>query len=678
MSEQNNKQSSILTRKIDRRSLLTGTGKTLATAGLATTLAGAGRTASAQEVKVPDNSRRRAQMEGIVDQFLQSLVSSDPGQCPLADNVVFVENNQVMPVGDGGWHNINRLGTYRHYFCDFETNQVGLIANLFENDMGCVYVLRLRLNDAGRITEVDHWISRDPYGCAAYEQIGTPDPVWLESIPPAQRQSREALSMNAHIYFEALERNDGSGIYPFREDCERIEHARYTVSQTSNSGYGHADVATKFVTMPAKAQYEFGMMAFVTKIRDRFAPVIDVERGAVMGQGTYDFDGALTKIHFIADDVDWTIPPYFRTARSHMATEAFKVINGSFRYIEMTFLELPYGTRQHWLGKPMTVALTYEPTRPRPKPVKADTYNDLVAINDMVIDAIINDCPCDLPLADDVRYTENGVLVAPGSGGLWKTIKGRRNYSVHLADPDSGTSGWVGTLNENGLFAAVTLRIQVENGYIRTIDTIIARPELLGQRGELKAATNTMYQAPYIADVDQDAFDKPADALTRRPGRQSRETLVNAVNAYSQAYSSRNAASAPLAGNCMRRENGIDACNNPNGPVVDENKPDFRLFAQDLPGELDTGFLASITSLRDHRLQVVDTRQGLVLDLAVIDNAARNKSVDLPGAGTVNLGRSYRISWTDLHSSLFKVDRGALTYIEDLVRRVPYKQGFAT
>ncbi len=678
MSSNQNNSRLLLDKKIKRRELMLGAGRTAVSAAVATTaLAGIQATAQAQGESQPalsaaDMSARRTFMEGMVDKYLASVVAHDPGLCPLTENVVFVENNQPIPVGEAGWRTINRIGSYKHYFCDFEMNQVGLIANVYEHDSGCVYVLRLKLED-DKISEIDQWISRDPNGAENYEKLGAPDPIWLEPIPLAQRQSREALMMNAHIYFQALERNDGTGIYPFRDDCERIEHARKTVSQKDNSGYGHSDATTKFVTMPAKAQYEFGLMAFVTKIRDRLAPVIDVERGAVMGQGTYDFDGALTNIHFIKDNVDWAIAPYFRTARSHTATEAFKVINGSFRYIEMTFIEVPYGTRQHWLGKPMTVALTYEPTRPKPKPVKADTHETLVALNQQVLEAIINDCPCHLPLAENARYTENGVLVQPGSGGLWKTIKGLRKFSVHLADPGTQQAAWFGTLDENGLFAAIAMRLKVKDGYISEIETIIARPEAMGQRGELKAATNTMFQAPYLADVDQDAFEAvPAVLQTAVPGE--RAAIERALENYHRAIARRDASLASFSDDCIRRENGINACDNPNGPQFSEAQPDLRFYAGDLATEINRGYLAQLTKAREHRTWVVDERQGLALDLCIFDNAAAATAVNLAGVGEAKVPRSFLTPWTDLHAALYKVEDGKIAHIEDLNRRVPYGQ----
>jgi hypothetical protein len=40
-------------------------------------------------------------LEGFVNSYLEALAARDPSRLPLADNVVFVENQQVLNLGDG-------------------------------------------------------------------------------------------------------------------------------------------------------------------------------------------------------------------------------------------------------------------------------------------------------------------------------------------------------------------------------------------------------------------------------------------------------------------------------------------------------------------------------------------------------------------------------------------------
>jgi hypothetical protein len=661
---------------MDRRDFLNTVGKSMIAAGTVSA-SHAGSVFSRNEVVLSQalaagngDNYDRAFLENLAEQYLEALVGHNPSAVPFSPKVVFAENDQRLQPGDASWRTIDRLGRYRHFFSDTETGQVGVIANIYENGSGCIIVLRLKIEN-GLITEAEQFISRDPFGAVLYERLGRPDPIWFETIPPDQRQSREALEAAAFMYFQSLERNDGAGIYPFREDCERIEHGRPTVRRPKNEGYGHAGTVVDFVSLPAKAQYELGMMAFVTRIRDRRAAVVDVERGAVLGQACYDFDGLLKKIRFDNSTV-WEIPPYFRTPRTHQAAEAFKVINGSFRYIEMTFLEVPFSTRQVVPGRRQTVQLTYAPSAPPPKAIKADDRAGLTSLAGQVLDAIISCCPHRLPLAENFRYTENGIQVTPGEG-LWKTAMGLRGYGITLADPQTGQAGWFGSVDEHDLFAMLALRLKLDKGLISEIETIIPRPELPAQGGGIKASVQTMYMPPPIADLNRTGFDKPAPALLRR-GSANRNDLIAAVDRYYEAFTRKNGSLAPLAESCVRRENGVMACNNAHGPMIDKSKPEFRLFARDCAGELTTGFLAKIAKLRTHRSLIADESQGLVLDLALLDNPGTTASVEVGGAGNITLPASLRMPWTDLHAQLFKVEAGGITHIEGLVRRVPYGQ----
>src|SRR6185312_1443522 len=132
-----------------------------------------------------------------------------------------------------------------------------------------------------------------------------------------------------------------------------------------------------------------------------------------------------------------------------------------------------------------------------------------------VMDGLVRHCACELPLAADFRYTENGYDVDPDAG-LWKSITAvPRNYRLVLADPEHGVAGWFGSIEEHGLFTMIALRLQVTNGYITEIETVIARPEKPATGQQLREATFTLFVPPLGADLDPAAFQAPAPALTR-------------------------------------------------------------------------------------------------------------------------------------------------------------------
>lgn len=567
-------------------------------------------------------STDRARLEAIADLYVKALLAHDPKVAPFAPGAVFAENDQRLPLGAASWKTFERFGRYRHYFADPDNGEIGLIANAWEYGGGVVFVLRLKVRD-GRIVEAEQFVSRDSNGADAYEKLGAPDPVWLEPIPPEQRQSREALRAVSWMYFQALERNDGAGVYPFRDDCERIEHARFTVKQPRTEGYGHSDAATEFMTLAAREQYQYGLMAFVTKIRDRQVLVVDVERGAVLGTSFYDFDGALKKIAFKRGG-EWEIPPYFRTSRTHRANEGFKIINGSFRYIEMTFIEVPFSTPPAIPGPAMTVALEYDPPKPLAKPIPTPDRAALDALTARLVDAIVRNAAVDLPIAHGARYTENGIDVKIGTG-IWQSIDAAGSYGVTLADPASGQGGWFGTLDERGLHAAVALRYRVKDGLIAEIEAVVVRPQAPAEGAALATATFTMFVPPLEHDLLASAFTQPDAALLK---------------------------AAPAADGALRQAAAaFDA--SPRGTIRDNGHA------------VTPGALPKEMTARDHRIWLADPARGLVLAVALRDYD-----------GTVRKPPKHLAApWSDLHARLLKVEDGTVAHAESLVARLPYGGG---
>jgi len=608
-----------------RTLLLSGTGLvagTVAGAALAAT-----STTSATKSGTP-----RAELEAITDRYIKALLAHDPALAPFAPSAVFSENDQRLALGEASWRTFERFGRYRHYFADPDNGDAGLIANAYETGSGCVFVLRLKVRD-GLITEAEQFVSRDTLGADTYEKLGAPDPVWLEPIPPAQRQSQDALRAVGFMYFEALQRNDGAGIYPFRDDCQRTEHGAQTVGRPPAQGYGHSDAATSYITLKAKQQYEFGLMAFVSRIRDRRTLVADVERGAVLASSYYDYDGALKEIHF-RNGQSWTLPPYFRTSRSHHANEAFKIINGSFRYIEMTFLEVPFATRHAFSGPAMTVSLDYDVPQPLPKPIGASHRSELEGLRVRVLDAIVRNCACELPLASNVRYTENGVPVPIGTG-LWQSTNGLRANGVDLSDPTSGQAGWLGALDERGLFTMIALRLRVVEGLIHEIEVIVVRPQKPAAGQLLANATFTMFTPPLEHDLDPAAFATAPDAKLLEATPADRATLIRAAQAHEAQLV---AHERPVSAAARVRSNGhaVNA----------------------------TDRLPKTVKPRQHRVLLADPDRGLILDCALRDNPT---SLHEPAFMTA--------PWSDLHARLLKVEHGAVSVSEGLVARLPYGQG---
>ena len=196
-----------------------------------------GLTVEASTGPIPLNCNR-ACLEGVMDQFLAAVVAHDPKKAPLSKDIKYTENNQVIDVGDGFWKTAQGIGRYKHYFADPDFGQVAFMGTMMEAGAPLLYSLRLRI-ELGRITEAEAILFKPggggPNNIAAMEKDGKVEDMWLKSIPPAQRLSRQEMISIADGYFTGLQKNDGKGIgntgnYPFTTDCHRLENGSPTTN----------------------------------------------------------------------------------------------------------------------------------------------------------------------------------------------------------------------------------------------------------------------------------------------------------------------------------------------------------------------------------------------------------------------------------------------------------------
>lgn len=294
----------------------------------------------------------RTCLNGMIDRYLDAVVAHDPARLPVAKSVKFTENGQRLAPGDGLWNTASARGTYTLYVADPEARQAGFFGVMLENGTPAILALRLKVAD-GKITEIETLVARGDAGGAHgergarnLEKLGTPHPVFLETVPASQRASREDLIKTANTYFTGLERNDGKGVYPFTDDCNRIENG---VQTTNNPGEGSParQNASRFdiAALGCKAQFESGFFHFVTRIRDRRFLVVDRERGMVLAFVFFDHAGNARPVKLPDGRVNPAGPA--RPFTWEIA-ELFKVENGKLRQIEAVIDQCPYGMDSGW------------------------------------------------------------------------------------------------------------------------------------------------------------------------------------------------------------------------------------------------------------------------------------------------------------------------------------------
>jgi hypothetical protein len=323
----------------------------LALAALAVFIAVRIPVAHASTGPIPLNCNR-ACLDNVVDQYLAALSAHDPKRLPLSEDLKYTENDQVMTIGDGFWKTVEGPGNYRHTFADPEFGQIVFMGTMREAGTALLMTARLRI-ELGRITEIETVYYRQgnggPSGIADLDKPGyKPEEIWFKSIPPAQRSSRQEMISVADAYFSGLQKNDGKGVngtgtYPFTNDCHRIENGAPTtnVPRPPNEP---PDTINGFA-MDCLAQFKLGYYFVVQSIHHRRYPVVDAERGVVWSHAV--FDQGTVNSGTLSDGRKYSFKGFNRPG-SLLVTEAFLIENGKIRRVEMIGPSVPYHLNSPW------------------------------------------------------------------------------------------------------------------------------------------------------------------------------------------------------------------------------------------------------------------------------------------------------------------------------------------
>ena len=295
----------------------------------------------------------RACLENLINQYLDALVAHDPGPLPLSRDVQYTENSQILEVGDGFWKTVEGRGNYLHIFADPEFGQVASMGTMQEAGAPLLMSLRLRVQ-LGRITEIETVFFKPggggPNNIAEMDKPYKPEDIWFKPIPPGKRMSRQELIAVADSYFTGLQKNDGKGIngtgtYPFTQDCHRIENGAPTtnVPRRANTPPDGIDL----FSLDCLSQFKLGIYFVVQSIHSRRFPVVDRERGVVFTHCVFD-QGTVNK-GTLSDGRPYEFPGFNRPS-SILVTEAFLIEDGKIRRVEMIGPGALYHINSPWPG----------------------------------------------------------------------------------------------------------------------------------------------------------------------------------------------------------------------------------------------------------------------------------------------------------------------------------------
>ena len=208
--------------------------------------------------------------------------------------------------------------------------------------------LRLKL-DNERVSEIEQLVVRDANAANRVEAMGSPNPMYLATIPLSRRMSRKDMLETANKYFTGMQQNDGRGDYPFSSDCNRIENGSQSTNAPTPAGETRPDpkTATGYSGQwSCREQFESGLLHFVTRIRDRRFVAIDEERGLVFSFVFFDHSAGETRTFETPDGRTVTAGP--AQPWTWQIAELFKVEDDEIRQIEAILHQVPYGMNSGW------------------------------------------------------------------------------------------------------------------------------------------------------------------------------------------------------------------------------------------------------------------------------------------------------------------------------------------
>lgn len=270
----------------------------------------------------------------------------------------------------------------------------------------------------------------------------------------------------------------------------------------------------------------------------------------------------------------------------------------------------------------------------------------LYAVLDRFMAALLARDPAEVEWAPRVRFTENNVALMVGDG-IWQTITGRGEYDFRIADPQTGQVALFTTVWETHDESACTIRLGVENGAVAEVEIIAVRQADSG----LKFTGQKFERKPLLEEFVPEAE------------RDTRERMLSLANGYFSTLECNDGTIlTKFHPDCNRVENGVQTTNNPHFFV--------EVAGLGCEAQFLLGNYRYDDRLRGRRFPMVDEERGIVLAHGFIDHCGKLGEYELTdGTKVVS---PIRRPHTFYLVEAFKIRDGAIRQIEANFITVPY------
>jgi hypothetical protein len=566
---------------------------------------------------VPDLSCDRACLLGKLGAYMAALEARNAIAVPAAPDILFVENNVALPLGEGIWRTVTDVDDVGLEVADPLTGNAAWFGSVREHGAQVMFAVRIHVRN-GLIDEAESVAVRrmDLTAPARPARELVHDPAFYEILPAEQRRARERMIAIADSYFDTVEYNDGQVFAPFSEDCSRLENGMSTTSKADpNGSFGAVSIVEG-----CEAQFELGIYRINKRVRERRYPLVDEERGIVVASGFFDHANEFDRYRLTDGREMETALKWPNTVN---LLEAFRIKDGEIQRIEAVFTYAPYFAHNPFAGPAAAV-----PDHP-PAPDKCDD-SCLTRLTRQVMAAYITKDWRSLPWAETVGYTDENLGLQVGEG-IWGTITAIDERPLILADAQTGQAVWVGRIEEHGQPAWAAITVEAAGDRIGGVHTLVHRQE---------------YGPPWAEPGSPPPF--PALPATRRT---SRIEMLAAVDRFHSAVNAHDGKAPPGIGSaCIWAINGQEtgSCSSP----LEQNR------------------LRHLARIRDVRLLAVDEARGLVAVSTFEDYPASPRDfTDAAGKPYSDPGASPRTLRT---VQIFRFEAGELQRIEAFTLQLPY------
>jgi hypothetical protein len=280
-----------------------------------------------------------------------------------------------------------------------------------------------------------------------------------------------------------------------------------------------------------------------------------------------------------------------------------------------------------------TMSLVHASSSPPPASGTPCDRKCLTVLIDQYLNALAARDFSRLPVSADLKFTENTQRLNLGQG-LWSDASGLGAYRIYVADPYSNRAGFLGVVIEEGKPKLFALRLQIKNGKITEIETIIARQGFSGD-----------FPAAFITKTEKSIWQETLSASERVP----RLAMIAAANQYFEGMEQGSGETVPFDSSCNRTENGVQTTNNPSLAPPQA--------ASDASGSAPAGANFAVMGCKDQfnhgnvdvfstperRFWMVDEERGLVFGLFMFRTKGVPATIPIAELFKVKSGRIFEV-----------------------------------